>query len=90
MTTNAVTKSAALPVLLIEDEPAVMAYVRATLERSGYSVLDRRARVGVATRASAAAPALVRAWLARRPHQTHHASVCNASENPNSRSSTGA
>ena len=28
---------AALPVLLIEDEPAVMAYVRATLERSGYS-----------------------------------------------------
>ena len=39
MTTNAVTKSAALPVLLIEDEPAVMAYVRATLERSGYSVV---------------------------------------------------
>jgi len=28
-----------LPVLLIEDEPAVMAYVRATLERSGYSVV---------------------------------------------------
>jgi len=25
-------------VLLIEDEPAVMAYVRATLERSGYTV----------------------------------------------------
>jgi CheY-like chemotaxis protein len=34
-----VTKSPALPVLLIEDEPAVMAYVRATLERSGYSVV---------------------------------------------------
>jgi DNA-binding NtrC family response regulator len=33
------TKSAALPVLLIEDEPAVMAYVRAVLERSGYSVV---------------------------------------------------
>jgi CheY-like chemotaxis protein len=30
---------AALPVLLIEDEPAVMAYVRATLERSGYRVV---------------------------------------------------
>ncbi len=29
----------ALPVLLIEDEPAVMAYVRATLERSGYTVV---------------------------------------------------
>ncbi len=28
-----------LPVLLIEDEPAVMAYVRATLERSGYAVV---------------------------------------------------
>ena len=34
-----VTKSPALPVLLIEDEPAVMAYVRATLERSGYTVV---------------------------------------------------
>lgn len=28
-----------LPVLLIEDEPAVMSYVRAVLERSGYSVI---------------------------------------------------
>ena len=27
------------PVLLIEDEPAVMSYVRAVLERSGYSVV---------------------------------------------------
>ena len=27
-----------LPVLLIEDEPAVMSYVRAALERSGYEV----------------------------------------------------
>ena len=33
------TKPVALPVLLIEDEPAVMAYVRAALERSGYSVV---------------------------------------------------
>jgi CheY-like chemotaxis protein len=31
--------SSALPVLLIEDEPAVMAYVRAALERSNYSVV---------------------------------------------------
>ena len=30
---------ASLPVLLIEDEPAVMAYVRAVLERSGYGVV---------------------------------------------------
>ena len=28
-----------LPILLIEDEPAVMAYVSATLERSGYHVV---------------------------------------------------
>jgi DNA-binding NtrC family response regulator len=28
------------PVLLIEDEPAVMAYVRAALERSGYPVVS--------------------------------------------------
>ena len=34
-----IVKSSALPVLLIEDEPAVMAYVRATLERSGYTVV---------------------------------------------------
>jgi CheY-like chemotaxis protein len=32
-------KPAPLPVLLIEDEPAVMAYVRAVLERSGYLVV---------------------------------------------------
>jgi DNA-binding NtrC family response regulator len=33
------TKSAATPVLLIEDEPGVMAYVRAVLERNGYRVV---------------------------------------------------
>jgi CheY-like chemotaxis protein len=33
------TKALAFPVLLIEDEPAVMSYVRAVLERSGYSVV---------------------------------------------------
>ena len=33
------TKTVVLPVLLIEDEPAVMSYVRAALERSGYSVV---------------------------------------------------
>ncbi len=32
-------KSIPLPVLLIEDEPAVMSYVRAVLERSGYAVV---------------------------------------------------
>ena len=32
-------KSAVLPVLLIEDEPAVMAYVQACLERNGYEVI---------------------------------------------------
>ena len=39
MTTTPPVINPALPVLLIEDEPAVMAYVRATLERSGYSVV---------------------------------------------------
>jgi len=37
--TQAGAKSAGAPVLLIEDEPAVMAYVRATLERKGYRVV---------------------------------------------------
>src|SRR5438876_8076700 len=37
--TKAAVRAASLPVLLIEDEPAVMAYVRAALERSGYSVV---------------------------------------------------
>ncbi|HEY4902459.1 MAG TPA: response regulator [Candidatus Sulfotelmatobacter sp.] len=32
-------KPAVMPVLLIEDEPAVMAYVQAALERSGYPVV---------------------------------------------------
>ena len=31
-----------LPILLIEDEPAVMAYVSATLERSGYQVVGAK------------------------------------------------
>jgi DNA-binding NtrC family response regulator len=33
------SKPASAPVLLIEDEPAVMAYVCAALERSGYEVV---------------------------------------------------
>jgi two-component system NtrC family sensor kinase len=37
--THSATKTVVLPVLLIEDEPAVMSYVRAALERSGYSVV---------------------------------------------------
>jgi DNA-binding NtrC family response regulator len=32
-------KLSPLPILLIEDEPAVMAYVQAALERSGYPVV---------------------------------------------------
>jgi CheY-like chemotaxis protein len=32
-------KPAPMPILLIEDEPAVMAYVQAALERSGYPVV---------------------------------------------------
>ncbi len=38
MSTSTV-KPQRLPVLLIEDEPAVMSYVRAVLERSGYEVV---------------------------------------------------
>ncbi|MBS1853217.1 MAG: response regulator [Acidobacteria bacterium] len=38
-------KPVVLPVLLIEDEPAVMAYVRAALERSGYSVVGTESGV---------------------------------------------
>ena len=33
------TKSACAPVLLIEDEPAVMGFVRSALERNGYTVV---------------------------------------------------
>jgi CheY-like chemotaxis protein len=32
-------KPAVLPILVVEDEPSVMAYVRAALERNGYSVM---------------------------------------------------
>ena len=60
------------------------------VERAEYQVLDQRVRVGTGRRASVAVPALVRAWRARRPHQTHHANVCNTNENPNAMSSTGA
>jgi phytoene synthase len=60
------------------------------VERADYRVLDRRVSVGVGRRAAVAAPGMLRAWLARRPHHTHHASVWRTSENPNSRSSTGA
>ncbi len=37
--THAGTKPACAPVLLIEDEPAVMEFVRSALERNGYSVV---------------------------------------------------
>jgi len=37
--TSQVIKPPTLPVLLIEDEPSIMALVRATLERNGYEVV---------------------------------------------------
>lgn len=37
--------SATIPVLLIEDEPAVLAYVRAALERNGYTVVSTESGV---------------------------------------------
>jgi phytoene synthase len=45
------------------------------VERADYQVFDRRARVGVLRRVAVAGPAAARAWAARRPHHTHHASV---------------
>ena len=60
------------------------------VEASNYSVLDRRARVGIARRAAVALPGLARARWARRPHHTHQASVWSTSANPKPRSSTGA
>jgi len=37
--TQTASKRAGLPVLLIEDEPAVMGFVRSALERNGYTVV---------------------------------------------------
>jgi DNA-binding NtrC family response regulator len=39
MTTPAIQHASPLPVLLIEDEPSIMALVSATLERNGYEVV---------------------------------------------------
>jgi len=61
------------------------------IERDGYQVLDRRARVPLATRVRVGAGAYARArrsW--RAPSQVHQHSVHSASAKPNSRSSTGA
>ena len=73
-------------------ETALVLYRRILdeIERIDYSVLDRRAVVGAATRLGVAGPGLVRAWWARRPRHTHQARVWRASEKPNSTSSTGA
>jgi phytoene synthase len=60
------------------------------IERADYRVLDRRVSVGPGRRAALAASGLGRAWLARRPHHTHQASVCSTSEKPNAKSSIGA
>ncbi|PYY07470.1 MAG: hypothetical protein DMG69_19425 [Acidobacteria bacterium] len=37
--TSPMAKAGTLPILLIEDEPSVMAYVQAALERGGYPVV---------------------------------------------------
>jgi len=37
--TDTATVAGKLPVLIIEDEPSVMSFVRAALERAGYSVM---------------------------------------------------
>lgn len=39
MMTSPMAKAGTLPILLIEDEPSVMAYVQAALERGGYLVV---------------------------------------------------
>jgi two-component system NtrC family sensor kinase len=39
MMTSPMAKAGTLPVLLIEDEPSVMAYLQAALERGGYPVV---------------------------------------------------
>jgi len=49
MSTSA-TQVKSMPVLVIEDEPAVMSYVKAVLERSGYAVVCSESGVdGVAS-----------------------------------------
>ena len=60
------------------------------IERADCRVFDQRVSVGAGRRAALAAVGLGRAWLARRPHHTHHASVCSTNEKPNARSSIGA
>lgn len=42
---NAGTRTTSLPVLLIEDEATVMAYVRKALERNGYQVVPTKSGV---------------------------------------------
>ena len=43
--TQTATQSAGAPVLLIEDEPAVMEFVRSALERNGYKVICAKSGV---------------------------------------------
>lgn len=42
---NTATAPGRLPILVIEDEPSVLAYVRAALERNGYSVITAESGV---------------------------------------------
>jgi phytoene synthase len=60
------------------------------VEKADYAVLGQRVSVGTGRRLAVAAPAWVRAVRSRRPHHTHQARLWSTSENPNSRSSTGA
>ncbi len=46
------TQPACAPVLLIEDEPAVMEFVRSALERNGYSVVLHRVGCSSSSNAS--------------------------------------
>ncbi len=51
---TAVPQPGTLPVLVVEDEPAVLAYIRAALERGGYRIVPATGRrtVNVAPGAS--------------------------------------
>jgi two-component system NtrC family sensor kinase len=42
---SATAKSQALPIMVVEDEPSVMAFLRAALERSGYPIVAAKSGV---------------------------------------------
>jgi phytoene synthase len=86
-----------VPMLHPDSRPCISAATRLyrgildEIERNGYQVLDRRARVPLTTRVRVGAGAYARArrsW--RAPSQVHQQSVHSDRAKPNSRSSTGA